>query len=134
MMLFGLRKAPVTFQKLTEVVLNRMARNECMLVVGRTFEEYNNNLDIVLCQLVLFWNQLEVGYMDHVVSAEGIRAKVKAVLDFPVSTNVKALWSFLGLASCSYVPQIAGPLHILTKKNSEFTWTAVRMSENIWEA
>lgn len=45
-MLFGLVNAPGTYQRLMEVVLNRMARNGYMvyldevLVVDRTFEEH----------------------------------------------------------------------------------------------
>jgi len=65
------------------------------------------------------------------VSAEGVRTdpnKLKAVLEYPVPTNVKALRSFLGLASyCRkfilHFSHIATPLHALTKKNVEFNWT-----------
>ena len=54
-----------------------------------------------------------------------------AILEFPMPTSVKALRSCFGLASYykRFIPQfsrIAGPLHALTKKNSEFTQTAVR--------
>lgn len=76
--------------------------------------------------------QLQVTYLGHVVSAEGVRTdpkKLQAILEFPVPANVKALRSFLGLASYyrRFIPQfsrIAGPLHALMKKNSVFTWTA----------
>ena len=146
---FGLVNAPATFQRLMEVVLNGLARHGCMvylddvLVVGRTFGEYNDNLAKVFQRLrsagltlkpkKCKFAQLEVCYLGHVVSAGGVRtdpAKLQAIVEFPVPTNVKALRSFLGLASYyrRFIPQfsrIAGPLHALTKKNSEFTWTAV---------
>ena len=146
---FGLVNAPATFQRLLEVVLNGLARHGCMvylddvLVVGRTFEEHNDNLAKVFQRLrsagltlkpkKCKFAQLEVCYLGHVVSAGGVRtdpAKLQAIVEFPVHTNVKALRSFLGLASYyrRFIPQfsrIAGPLYALTKKNSEFTWTAV---------
>ena len=145
---FGLVNAPATFQRLMEVVLNGLARDGCMvylddvLVVGRTFEEHNDNLAKVFQRLrsagltlkpkKCKFAQLQVTYLGHVVSAEGVRTdpkKIRALLEFPVPANVKALRSFLGLASYyrRFIPQfsrIAGPLHALTKKNSVFTWTA----------
>ena len=57
------------------------------------------------------------------MSAEGVRtdpSKLQAILEFPVPDNVKALRSFLGLAS-----YYRGPLFNLTKKNSLFTWTTL---------
>ena len=42
--------------------------------------------------------QLQVTHLGHVVSAEGVQTdpkKLKAVLEFPVPANVKALRSFL---------------------------------------
>ena len=143
---FGLVNAPATFQRLMEVVLNGLAREGCMvylddvLVIGRTLQEHNDNLIKVFQRLRSAgltlkpkFAQLEVCYLGHVVSAEGVRtdpAKPQAVLEFPVPTNVKQLRSFVGLTSYyrRFIPQfvkIAGPLHALTKKNSEFTWTAV---------
>ena len=67
------------------------------------------------------------------MSAERVRtdpSKLQAILEFPVPNNVKALRSFLGLASCyrRFIPQfskIAGPLFNLTKKNSLFAWTSL---------
>ena len=146
---FGLVNAPATFQRLMEVVLNGLARDGCMvylddvLVIGRTFQEHNDNLIKVFQRLrsagltlkpkKCKFAQLEVCYLGHVVSEEGVRtdpAKLQAVLEFPVPTNVKQLRSFLGLTSYyrRFIPQfakIAGPLHALTKKSSDFMWTAV---------
>ena len=85
---FGLVNAPATFQRLMEVVLNGLARHGCMvylddvLVVGRTFEEHNDNLARVFQRLrsagltlkpkKCKFAQLEVCYLGHVVSAEGV--------------------------------------------------------------
>ena len=129
-----------------EVVLNGLARDGCMvylddvLVIDRTIQEHKDNLIKVFQQLRSAgftlkpkFAQLEVCYLGHVVSAEGVRtdpSKLQAVLKFPVPTNVKLLRSFLGLMSYykRFIPQfakIAGPLHAPMKKNSEYTWTAV---------
>ena len=54
---FGLRNAPATFQRLMETVLSGLARDKCfiylddVLMVGKTFEEYADNLKEVLTHL-----------------------------------------------------------------------------------
>ena len=117
-MSFGLVNTSATFQRLMEVVLNGLARDGCMvylddvLVVSRTYKENNDNLakvfqwlrsaGLTLKPKKCKFAQLEVGYLGHLVSAEGVRtdpAKVTAMMEFPVPTNVKALRSFLGLTS-----------------------------------
>ena len=57
------------------------------------------------------------------------RKKQEAVANFPVPKDVKALRSFLGLASyyrkfVPYFARVAGPLHSLTKKDTMFVWSA----------
>ena len=79
------------------------------------------------CQLAL----LEVEYLGHIVSAEGVclnSIKIDAVRKFPMPTCVKAVREFIGL--CSYhrkfVPDfstITSPLHQLFRKNVPFEWT-----------
>ena len=104
-----------------------------MLVIGRAFEVCNNNLVKVFERLKEAGltlkpkkrklAQTKVYYPGYVVSAKGVHIdqnKLKAMLEYPVPTNVKTLSSFLGLASYyrKFIPhfsQIASPLHALTK-------------------
>lgn len=77
-----------------------------------------------------YFIQPKVEYLGYVVSAEGIAAdlkKVTAIVDYPIQTNIKALKSFLGLASyyCHFVPnfaKVAHPLHNLTRKDVSYVW------------
>ena len=145
---FGLCNAPATFQRLMEVVLQGLVRKSCLvylddiLVIGRTFSEHLSNLVKVFSRLRQAGLRLkpskcclartEVEYLGHVVSQGGVAAdpkKVEAVQAYPVPTNLKGLRSFLGLASYyrRFIPNfssVARPLHILTRKNVQFDWTA----------
>ena len=69
--------------------------------------------------------------MGHIITKEGVktdRSKVEAVQGFPVPTNEQEVRSFIGL--CTYYRRfvkgfanIAGPLHALQRKDTEFIWT-----------
>ena len=73
----------------------------------------------------------EVPYVGHVFSGTGVapdQEKVRAVQDWPVPTDTTEVCRFLGLASYyrRYMHQfshIAAPLHNLTQKNMQFSWT-----------
>ena len=144
---FGLVNAPATFQRLMKVVLAGLARKNCVvylddiLIFGKDIAEHNANLQAVLQRLREAGLRLkpvkchlaceQVVYLGHVVSAAGIQTdpkKLGAVERYPKPRNVKALRSFLGLASYyrRFVPKFAataGPLHLLTKKDVMFVWT-----------
>lgn len=74
----------------------------------------------------------QVEYLGYVVSREGIIAdpkKVTAVKEFPILVDLKALRSFLGLASYyrRFIPcfsSVAHPMYALTKKNAPFLWSS----------
>lgn len=76
--------------------------------------------------------QERVEYLGHVISKHGIEVdpiKVAAIRDFPQPTNLKSLKSFLGLASYyrRFIPNfssVAGPLHLLNRKDAPFLWTS----------
>ena len=90
---FGLVNAPAKFQRLMEVVLNGLARDGYMMylddvwIVGRKFEENNDNLAKVFQRLrsagitlkpkKCKFAQLQVTYLGHVVSAEGVQTDPK---------------------------------------------------------
>ena len=130
-----------------EVVLSGISRGVChvylddVLVFGKTLEEHNRHLELVLerirvaglrlkpkkCRIA----QFSVEYLGHVVSAAGIetdRRKVEAVAQYATLTDLKSLRSFLGLTSYyrRSVPgfsKVASPLYALTKKDVSFMWS-----------
>ena len=111
-----------------------------VLVLGRDLEEHLVNIRKVWdrireaglrlkpskCKLV----REEVEYLGYVVSSKGIAAapnKVSAIQQYPTPKDLKALRSFLGLASFyrRFIPcfsVVAGPLFSLTKKDVSFQW------------
>ena len=138
---FGLCNAPATFQRLMEVVLTGIAREQCLvylddvLVTGHSFEEREVFERLRMAGLKLkpqkcLFGSDQVEYLGYIVSPTGISADPKtvtAVRDFPPPHNVKALQSFLGLALYyrRFIPGfsvVAGPLFVLTRKNVEFEW------------
>ena len=77
-----------------------------------------------------FWLK-QVGFLGHVLSAEGIAvdpSKVKDVLDWFPPTTVSQIQSFLGLAKyyrrfVEGFSKIAKPMTELLKKDKKFEWT-----------
>ena len=74
----------------------------------------------------------EVNYLGQVITPKGLLPNPKlvdAVKDFPLPTNLRETQQFLGLASYyrRFIPkfaEITRPLHLLTRKEVSFEWTA----------
>ena len=144
---FGLCNAPGTFSRLMELVLRGLQWDRCLvylddiIVFGRTFGETIENLEKVFSRLRTAGLKLkakkchlfqeEVGFLGHIVSAEGVRcdpSKVAQVNNWEVPQTLSELRSFLGLASyyrkfIAGFATIASPLHELQRKNKTFQWS-----------
>ena len=154
---FGVKNAPVIFQRIMETVLELPLRNKQCLVyaddvvlLGRTLREFVDALrDVFAClrkydlrvnlKKCLFFVQ-KFTYLGHEVSAEGIRPdpeKVQSLKDYPRPTTARALSAFLGLTGWfrRFVPNfssLAAPLHSLlagTKKEKKTNRPLVWTSE-----
>ena len=144
---FGLTSAPATFQRLMEQVLRGLHWKTALLylddviVISPDFKSHLVRLEEVLqrlqkaglklkpkkCELL----QEEVKYLGHLVSAAGIATdpeKIEAIKGWPSPSNLKELQAFLGTAGYyrQYLPDfatVARPLHHLTSKGVEWSWT-----------
>jgi hypothetical protein len=75
--------------------------------------------------------QSKIHYLGHVISDEGIvvdPVKVEAIMEWPASTNVPEVRSFMGLVGyyrwfVKGFSKIANPIIELQKKDKKFVWT-----------
>lgn len=145
---FGLCNAPSTFQRGMELVLRRLQwvtlliYLDDVIITGKTFKEYLNNLGEVLSRFRKFGLKLkptkcslyreEVLFLGHVVGKDGVRANPSLVQDvekWPVPQNLKELQAFLGLTNyyrrfVQGYADIARSLHNLTRKGVTYHWKA----------
>ena len=143
---FGLVRAPRTFQRLMDRVLQgldhkiALAYIDDIIVYGATVEEVLDNLDVVLARLTdsgvklkakkCFLFQKETTYLGHVISSQGVKCdpvKVEAVKAWHPPKTPKQVRSFLGMV-CYYnkfiknFAQVAMPLYDLIAKNKKWVW------------
>jgi hypothetical protein len=144
---FGLTNAPSTFQSLMNHIFQPYLRKfilvffDDILIFSKDKDSHRNHLQLTL--EVLRSHKLsakkskcrfgckEVDYLGHIIAESGVRAnlgKIKAMVEWPFPTNIKALRGFLGLTGY-YIKfikcygSIATPLIAMLKKNA-FHWDA----------
>ena len=144
---FGLVRAPRTFQRLMDKVIEGLEFNSALaylddvIVFGSTIDETMNRMIVVLDRLrsanlklkakkcLLFATRVK--YLGHVISEEGVSTdpeKVRDIVNWHTPKTIKQTRSFLGMVNyySRFVPklaEIAHPLHQVTKKNAKFNWT-----------
>ena len=142
---FGLVNAPAVFVQMMDSVFRNRGMGQYVvvylddiLVYSKTPEQHLQHLESVLQTLSdnqlyanfekCAFNNPEVEYLGHVVSAEGIKPdpkKVQAVLQWPQPTTKKELRSFLGLTQyfrkfIQGYSKIAAPLNALLKESVDW--------------
>ena len=144
---FGLCNAPITFERLMELVLKGPHWKMCLIYLDdlifmrRTFEEELGRLKKVFERLTCaglrlkpkkcFLHQKQVSYLGHIVTEEGITAvpgNIEQVRAWPIPENSMEVKSSLGLASyyrrfILYFSTIAHLPYKLTEAKTEFDWT-----------
>ena len=144
---FGLVRAPRTFQRLMDRVIQGLEFDTALcylddiIVFGSTIDETMARMTVVFDRLknaglkmkakkcLLF--QTKVKYLGHVITADGIATdpdKVKDVLNWHAPKTTKHVRSFMGMVNyysrfIRNLAAVARPLHELTKKNVKFKWT-----------
>ena len=149
-MAMGLKGAPPTFQRLMDRLLVGLQGTELfvyiddIVVYAATLDEHDQKIFRLFKRLSEAGLRLqpekctfladEVGYLGHVISAEGVRPdpkKIKAVKNSPVPRSVRNIKEFLGLVGYyrKFIPNIASrskPLTALLKKGRAFEWGEVQ--------
>lgn len=145
-MLFGLRNAPSTFQRMMDrfkislARINLLVYLDDIIIRSSSFEQRLHDVKTVLEKLGEYNLRVtrskcrfactSIQYLGHLITPLGIVTdpkKTEALSNLPPPTNVKQLLSFI--QACSwyrrFIPkfaEIAKPLTDLTKKNAVWTW------------
>jgi len=148
---FGLTNALATFTCLMNSVASLFGQVcylfiDDILVYSKNEEEHVENLAAMLRLLrehqlyaklsKCSFFQIEVYYLGHVVSKEGIVAdpeKVRPIMEWEAPRNVYEVRSFMGLAGyykrfIKKFSQIAYPITPLRRKGKKFEWTEERVT------
>ena len=138
-MLFRLCNAPATFQHLMQNCLGKLNYTTCLvylddIVIYSSMQEEHlnwlrkvlewfrlNGLKLKPSKCSFFWQEIE--YLDHRVSAQGIRSShdnLRATAEYPRLTTFTSICGFLGIVGhyCWFIKdfaKIAEPLHDYTR-------------------
>ena len=148
-MCFGLSNSPATFQavmnKLLQPLLGKgvLCYMDDILIYAKNPKEHDQLLEQVLqalesndfyCRLKKCdFEQSELKYLGHLVSAEGIKvdpAKVQVIKDWPQPQSQKDVRSFLGLGN--YFRKFVQGYTVLVKPLIELTRKLVRWTPEVW--
>ncbi|XP_062714013.1 uncharacterized protein K02A2.6-like [Aedes albopictus] len=141
----GVKSAPGAFQKVIDSMIGDLEGVESflddVLVHGKTPEEHDRNLDLILQRIQEYGFRLkldkcriymtEVKYIGHIVDQNGIRTdpeKVSAIVKMPPPRNVTELRSFLGAVNyyakfINEMHQLRRPLDQLLQKDAKWMWS-----------
>lgn len=150
---FGLKNGPAYFQKYINHIFKELLASgllliylDDLLIATETIEKHFEILEQVVELLQKFSLELrydkckflyeEITYLGYTIDCHGIRPGIenlRAVQDYPIPMNIKAVHSFLGL--CAYFRKfinnfaiLAKPLYDLLKKDSEFKFEEGEMA------
>uniref|UniRef100_A0A5S6QM53 RNA-directed DNA polymerase n=1 Tax=Trichuris muris TaxID=70415 RepID=A0A5S6QM53_TRIMR len=142
---FGVKSAPGIFQQIMDTMIAGLhgvvAYLDDVIVVGRTEEDHQRNLDALL-QRINEWGfhvrlnkcqfaKPEVKYLGCIINKHGRRpdpSRTAAITGMPVPTNVTQLRSFLGMINhygqfIADLCDVRAPLDRLLQKDTKFEWT-----------
>lgn len=146
-MLFGLKNAPATFQRLMNNVLSGIQGLHCfvylydIVIYANSIQDHSTKLESVLQRLKdnnlklqpdkCEFMRHEVAYLGHVITNNGVSpdpSKTKVIENFPIPKNPKDIKSFLGLVGYyrRFIPNFAKlskPLTKLLNKDINFSWS-----------
>lgn len=145
---FGLINSAPAFQRIMIIVLGDLVGIACfvyiddIVIYGKTLEEHNINLDLVLERLSIHklkvkpgkchFLQTEISYLGYVISEAGVKMdpkKTEAIKNLKTPTTEKEVRSFLGMVGFyrKFIPdfaKVAEPLHKLLRKDTLFEWSS----------
>lgn len=142
-MMFGLKNAPATFQRMVQEIFNDYLTNFMKVFVDNfsvAGDKAKHLFHLRLCPQRCRDTRLKRNpqkipiksgvLLGHIVSREGItidQDKVKAIQEMKEPTNSKQLEGFLGKVKwharfVRYIAHVASPLYILIRKNASFIW------------
>ena len=145
---YGLKNAPAKFQRLMDKIIipdlkhNVFCYLDDIIIMTENFEEHLKHLEIVLVKISQAgltinlekceFGYSEVKYLGFIVNEKGLlmdEDKIKPILEFATTKNVKQLQRIIGMTSWyrRFIPkfsEIMEPQHALLKKGVEWEWNA----------